>query len=957
MQQYLQRAFQLALLLSANFTTGRSRFAAFLAYAAALATIVAAVVPAKAQQPRALGLDISAWQGNISQTTWNNIRNVENRQFVFLRSSRGGTTGYYNQSDSDNSDGLNTLSQRYDDPYYVQNINRATAAGIYSGSYHFGRMDIIASTLNSNGIPNNGTDEANHFIQMAGAFMRPGYMLPVFDFEAGNGARTPTEQAEFAIAFSDRIHEVMGIRPAVYTGNNYSSPLNNIALAEEVVAAYPTLWIARWPNQADPNAIPVQTADPGDYTPTVYGPWDNPPNPADPWDFWQYASTGRLQSFNNGGSNLDFDVAKGGSEFLKDHLVPAVWMRDADDVYRDGDWNTMSKWNSGQTPVAPVTGPGQVAPVGTQTLPTPRLPGQGGSGVTAGSNDTVILDVPSASITVTHSSGTHNIRKLFVREALNVTGGSLTVNYDNPKYATNDPDNLYDPASGPISAQFSAPVSLSGSASLSVYRLQVDAANTFTLGGGSLTFNQIDLMPHASTPATIAVTGDINYLPLENVTATIAGSGGSSSGFLDLGGGARTFNVANGMSSIDMAINVPITNGGLTKAGLGTLALSGANSYTGNTVVQAGQLNVVNPFLADASDVYLSPGSTLHLGFGGNDSVRALYLNGVSQSEGVWGPEGSGAEFTSPLLSGTGFLNVTSTPEPPPPPPPPAPGSVLDDFEVNEGHFNWAYNFSPPSQVFGLTNATTINRVVGEHEGLGTASQELNLVSDGSANWQLRHNSGIGTGMAAQPGGNVPLEPTGSVGFWLKTDDATAGLIQIAIDDPVPGFNSIEKGTAIQIIADNQWHLYQWDLEDADDWVAFNGGSNGEIDAVNGTITIDSVWITGSDNVQLYLDTVSHNPNGQLAAYIPGDYDRNGIVEAADYDNWRAGYGSSVPPGTGADGTGDGVVDMGDYILWRKRMPTAGSGGTGGNSTSTPEPSSLILMLAGVSAGFVCFRR
>ncbi|HAC91414.1 MAG TPA: hypothetical protein DCF63_12415, partial [Planctomycetaceae bacterium] len=47
---------------------------------------------------RVLGLDISAWQGNISQTTWNNIKTIENRQFVFFRSSRGGTTGFYNQS-------------------------------------------------------------------------------------------------------------------------------------------------------------------------------------------------------------------------------------------------------------------------------------------------------------------------------------------------------------------------------------------------------------------------------------------------------------------------------------------------------------------------------------------------------------------------------------------------------------------------------------------------------------------------------------------------------------------------------------------------------------------------------------------------------------------------------------------------------------------------------------------
>src|SRR4051794_27943742 len=141
-------------------------------------------MPDRASAARALGLDISAWDGNISQTTWNNLRTVENRQFIILRSSRGGTTGYYDQNDSANANGLNNLSQRYDDPYFIQNINRVTASGMFAGTYHFSRPDVIATTKNSGGIPNNGTDEADHFIQMAGPWMRPGYLWPVHDFEA-----------------------------------------------------------------------------------------------------------------------------------------------------------------------------------------------------------------------------------------------------------------------------------------------------------------------------------------------------------------------------------------------------------------------------------------------------------------------------------------------------------------------------------------------------------------------------------------------------------------------------------------------------------------------------------------------------------------------------------------------------------------------------------------------------
>src|SRR6478609_1895367 len=246
--------------------------------AVAVLLLLAASRPAFAQTQRLLGLDISAWQGNISQTTWNNIRTNENRQFVILRSSRGGTTGYYNQNDSDNSDGLNTLSQRYDDPYFVQNVNRVTAAGMYVSSYHFSRPDIIETTLNSGGIRNSGTNEADHFIEMAGAWMRPGYLLPVHDLEAGDGIRTDNEMAQFTIDFSDRIYQRMGVRPALYINGNYAAFIlggasaalrNQIAQPSAILPdlASPAalkLWSARWPNQADPDSIDVQNAEPKD---------------------------------------------------------------------------------------------------------------------------------------------------------------------------------------------------------------------------------------------------------------------------------------------------------------------------------------------------------------------------------------------------------------------------------------------------------------------------------------------------------------------------------------------------------------------------------------------------------------------------------------------------------------------------------------------------------------------
>ncbi len=269
-------------------------------------------------------------------------------------------------------------------------------------------------------------------------------------------------------------------------------------------------------------------------------------------------------------------------------------------------------------------GPGQVPRVGSLTLPATRLPG---------SNDTVVLDRPSTNITVTLGSGTHNIRKLYVREMLNITGGSLTVNY----VPTSD--------STPIAAQFSERVSLGGNASLSVHTLQVDATRDFVLDGGTLTFNKINLMPHSTSPAEMYISGNVNLNPLNNAPAVIAnGTGTGNSGRVQLNHGLNpVLNVADGSSAVDVAINVPIVGTGLTKAGAGTLELNGLNNYNGNTVVQAGKLSVTSPNgfneqFDNEWDIYLSTGAILDLKFSGTpDTIGSLFIDGASQPAGIWG--------------------------------------------------------------------------------------------------------------------------------------------------------------------------------------------------------------------------------------------------------------------------------------------------------------------------------
>jgi uncharacterized lipoprotein YddW (UPF0748 family) len=262
-------------------------------------------------------------------------------------------------------------------------------------------------------------------------------------------------------------------------------------------------------------------------------------------------------------------------------------------------------------------------------------------------------------------------------------------------------------------------------------------------------------------------------------------------------------------------------------------------------------------------------------------------------------------------------------------PPVGSPGNIIDDFEADEGHFHWPYNQSPASQTFGLSAATTIDRVMTEAQA-GIASQELNLVDDGAGTWQLRHDSGLT--VAAQPASNVPLDATGSIGFWLKTDDP--GLsVQIALDDPISADRGIEKG----IVADGQWHLYQWDLEDDNQWDGW-AGSNGMIDGP--TLTIDSIFFYGDGDATIYLDTVSHNPDGFLAAPVPGDFDGDGDVDSDDLTQWQGDFGLNPDSDADNDGDSDGM----DFLAWQQNFSGASPLSA---ASAVPEPSTAVLLFMG----------
>lgn len=60
------------------------------------------------------------------------------------------------------------------------------------------------------------------------------------------------------------------------------------------------------------------------------------------------------------------------------------------------------------------------------------------------------------------------------------------------------------------------------------------------------------------------------------------------------------------------------------------------------------------------------------------------------------------------------------------------------------------------------------------------------------------------------------------------------------------------------MIADNQWHKYQWFLDRDDDSEAWLEGNSGTIDGLN--VSLDSIQFTGATDSQIYLDDVFWDP-------------------------------------------------------------------------------------------------
>ncbi|QEG37256.1 PEP-CTERM sorting domain-containing protein [Bythopirellula goksoeyrii] len=83
-----------------------------------------------------------------------------------------------------------------------------------------------------------------------------------------------------------------------------------------------------------------------------------------------------------------------------------------------------------------------------------------------------------------------------------------------------------------------------------------------------------------------------------------------------------------------------------------------------------------------------------------------------------------------------------------------------------------------------------------------------------------------------------------------------------------------------------------------------------------------------------------------VISLLDGDYDRNGMVDGLDLALWQSSYGTSVAPGSYADGNANGLIDGEDFLIWQRNVAA-----TFASNLAVPEPATWLLL---VGCALIC---
>jgi fibronectin-binding autotransporter adhesin len=458
----------------------------------------------------------------------------------------------------------------------------------------------------------------------------------------------------------------------------------------------------------------------------------------------------------------------------------------------------------------------------------------------------------------------------------------------------------------------------------------------------------------------VTVTGGFDLAGVSDTIDALSGAGS-----VMLGSATLTVGGNNGGGDFSGAIS---GTGGFTKIGSGTQILSGANTYTGRTLISAGKLQLVGAGrLSDSTDVTVTGTFDLN---GTSDTVDALSGAGsVTLGSGTLtiGGNNGGADFSG-AISGAGGLIKT--------------GSGTQTLSGTNGH-------TGGTVVAGGTLQASTGDALGAPGGnvtinpgatLAVAAGAFNLTANALLvnGGTLSGNLTVGGGAKAQgsgvygpvvvsdggvfsPGASVGTATTatatcttgGKYLFEIKDADGTAGadwdLWNVAGDlvaDSSPFTVAVAtfSGSSPGAMADfDNAQPYAWLIASATGVIS--GIENVALDASlfqNALAPNGRLRLALSGNQQLYL---------RYSLSVPGDATGDGEVDEEDATTLAGHWGQS---GGWSDGNfnNDGVVNAADASIlaanWGHGTSEAGA---------VPEPGIVISLVCGAIAGLIGWRR
>ncbi len=172
------------------------------------------------------------------------------------------------------------------------------------------------------------------------------------------------------------------------------------------------------------------------------------------------------------------------------------------------------------------------------------------------------------------------------------------------------------------------------------------------------------------------------------------------------------------------------------------------------------------------------------------------------------------------------------------------------------------------------------------------------------------------------------IVPVGSAPFhWGSsiTNLAAFGAPDFAADLDLDSVAGLGDTDVFEVDFETFTGLVQGDFVSFDS--VFSPASLGQFSATY-TLTLSGEDLPDDETQALSLSLTGR-------AVIPGDYNADGVVDAADYVVWRRGVGQDVFSYRTADGNGDRLIDAADYEVWRANF-----------GTTAPTPSAEIVLNA-----------